>query len=93
MGQPQAKEEIRPALLLIGQWLLLYDSFPAREFRLHRWADTREPIRIDGIEQPIAESSQVRLRSTHRFSKVEVIQADRRTLQEDLDRTLVGGRR
>jgi hypothetical protein len=81
------------ALLLIGQWFL-YDSFPAREFRLHRWADTREPIRIDGIEQPIdAESSQVRLRSTHRFSKVEVIQADRRTLQEDLDRALVGGRR
>lgn len=82
------------ALLLIGQWLLLYDSFPAREFRLHRWADTREPIRIDGIEQPIeAESSQVRLRSTHRFGKIEVIQADRRTLQEDLDRTSVGGRR
>ena len=82
------------ALLLIGQWLLPYDSFPAREFRLHRWADTREPIRIDGIEQPVeTESSQVRLRSTHRFGKIEVIQADRRTLQEDLDRTLAGRRR
>lgn len=78
------------ALLLIGQWLLPYHPFPAKKFCLHRWADTREPIRIDGIEQPIeAEPSQVRLRRTHRFGKIELIRADRQTLQEDLDRTLL----
>src|SRR5215467_3501280 len=80
----------RKALLLVGQWLLRYEPFPVRVFRLHRWADTKEPIRIDSVEQPItAEPSAIRLRRTHRFGKIEVFDASPETLQEDLDRALI----
>lgn len=84
----------RKALLLVGQWLLRYEPFPAGVFRLHRWADTKQPIRIDSVEQPMkAEASAIRLRRTHRFGKVEILDASPETLQEDLDRSLIGTRR
>jgi len=74
------------ALLLVGQWLLDYDSFPAESFRLHRWADTKKPIRIDVTGQPLtAAHSTARLKSIHRFGKIEVLVAKRETLQDDLD--------
>ena len=81
------------ALLLIGQWLLEYNSFPAESFRLYRWANTKKPIRIEVTGQPLeATPSTVRLRSSHRYRKIEVIKATPETLQDDLDRILVGGR-
>lgn len=76
------------ALLLVGQWLE-YDSFPAESFRLHRWADTREPIRIEVTGRPLkAAHSTVRLRPGHRFGKIEMLDATSETLQDDLDRVL-----
>lgn len=77
------------ALLLVGQWLLEYDSFPAESFRLHRWADTKKPIRIEVTGQTLhATSSTIRLRSNYRFGKAEVLDATPETLQDDLDRAL-----
>jgi len=79
----------RKALLLVGQWLLEQDSFPALSFRLHRWRETQECIRIEVAGPQIEpEHSTVRLRSSHRFGKVELIEAGPETLQEDLDRAL-----
>jgi len=80
------------ALLLVGPWLLKYDSFPAESFRLHRWADTKKPIRIDVIERPVnAAASKARLRPSHRYGKIEVLDAAPETLQDDLDRALERG--
>jgi len=77
------------ALLLVGQWLLKYDSFPAEPFRLHRWADTNKPVRIDVIGQPLkAAHFTVRLRPSHRFGIIDMLDATPETLQEDLDRVL-----
>jgi len=77
------------ALLLVGQWLLEYDSFPAESFRFHRWADTKEPIRIEVIGRPLdATPSTVGLRPNHRFGKMEAFDATPATLQDDLDRSL-----
>lgn len=77
------------ALLLVGQWLLEVDSFPADSFRLHRWADTKKPIRIEVTGQPLkAGHSTVRLRPRHRFGKMEMLDATPETLQDDLDRVL-----
>ena len=80
------------ALLLVGQWLLKYDTFPAESFRLHRWADSKKPIRIEVTGRPLdAKQSEVRLRPSHRFGKIEVFDATPETLQDDLDRVLVRG--
>jgi hypothetical protein len=77
------------ALLLVGQWLLNYDSFPAESFRIHRWTDSKECIRIEATGPHIeAEHSHVRLRPSHRFRELELIDANPETLQEDLDRAL-----
>ena len=76
------------ALLLVGQWLES-DSFPAESFRLHRWADTKKPIRIEVTGRPVqAVHSTVRLRPSHRFGKIEMFDATPETLQDDLDRVL-----
>lgn len=75
------------ALLLIGQWLLDYRSFPAASFRLHRWADTRKPIRIETTGRRIRpEQSTVQIRTTYRINDVEFFNATPETLQDDLDR-------
>jgi len=77
------------ALLLVGQWLLNYDSFPTESFRVHRWSDSKECIRIEATGPQIeAEHSNVRLRPSHRFGELELIDANPETLQEDLDRAL-----
>lgn len=79
----------RKALLLVGQWLLKYDSFPAESFRLHRWRVTKDCIRIEVTGSQIkAEHSTVRLRPSYRFRELELIDAVPETLQEDLDRAL-----
>ena len=75
------------ALLLIGQWLLQRRKFPTQSFRLHRWADTGEPIRImpsGGKIKP--EQSNVRVPSSPRVPDIAIITAAAETLQDDLDR-------
>jgi hypothetical protein len=75
------------ALLLVGQWLLRYRSFPSTSFRLYQWADTREPIRLEPTGRRIKpEHSTVQLRANYRLSDVEVFEATPETLQHDLDR-------
>ena len=80
------------ALLLVGQWLLPFRSFPSRSFHLYRWADTKKPIRIKSIGRRVKpEHSTVRLRASYRLTDVEVFEATPETLQNDLDRAF-GGR-
>jgi hypothetical protein len=75
------------ALLLVGQWLLRYRSFPSKSFRLYQWADTRKPIRLEPTGRRIKpEHSTVQLRANYRLSDVEVFEATPETLQHDLDR-------
>jgi hypothetical protein len=82
--------EERTALLLVGQWLLPYDSFPTLTFRVHRWSDTKEPIFIEANGPQIEpEPSGVQLRRNHSYGKIELIEAAPETLQNDLDRVLV----
>ena len=81
--------ETGKALLLVGQWLLKCDSFPAESFRLYRWSDTKKPIWIEVIAKPIcAEHTTVRLRPSHQFSKINLFDATPETLQADLDKAL-----
>lgn len=76
----------------VGQWLLKYDSFPAESLRLHRWADGKKPIPIEVVERPVnAAPSKVQLRPSHRYGKIEVLDATLETLQDDLDRALACG--
>jgi hypothetical protein len=75
------------ALLVVGQWLLAYRSFPCRSFRLYQWADTKKPIRIEPIGRRVEpEHSTVQLRASYRLIDVEVFEATPETLQDDLDR-------
>ena len=75
------------ALLLVGQWRLEHDLFPAQSFRLHRWRDNQETIRIEVTGPQIEpEHSTVRLRPSYRFRQLELIDGAPETLQEDLDR-------
>jgi len=77
------------ALLLVGQWLMDYDSFPCEPFRLHRWSDTKRPIRIEVTGRAIeAKKSNVQLRKSHKYGRAELLDAAPETLQEDLDRAL-----
>lgn len=77
------------ALLLVGQWLLEYESFPAESFRLHRWADTKAPIRMEIMGRPTdAEKCNVKLQPGHKYSKAQVVSATEATLQQDFDREL-----
>jgi hypothetical protein len=76
------------ALLVVGQWLHEYDSFPSKRFCLHLWSETKIPIRIDAIGlTAIPERSVVQLRTTYRTRKFELIDASPDTLQADLDST------
>jgi hypothetical protein len=75
------------ALLLTGQWLLGYRSFPSYSFRLYQWEDTKKPIRIEPTDRQVkAEHSTVQLRPSYRLADVEVFEATPETLQNDLDR-------
>ena len=75
------------ALLLVGQWLLRYRSFPSTSFRLYQWADTKKPIRIEPTGRRVKpEHSTVVLRASYRLTDVEVFEATPETLQNDLDR-------
>jgi hypothetical protein len=77
------------ALLLVGQWLLEHDSFPAKSFQVHCWTNTKDPIRIETNGQPIEpEQSTVTLRPSHHFGKIVLFDATPETLQSDLDRAL-----
>jgi hypothetical protein len=77
------------ALLLVGQWLMKWDPFPSEAFRLHRWSDDTEPIRIEVTGKPrTPEPSSVQLKPGYRFGKVELFEATPATLQSDLDRAL-----
>jgi uncharacterized membrane protein len=82
------------ALLLIGQWLNEYRSFPANSFLLHRWADTRQRIRIESKGRRVTpELSRVRLRPGYRNGDIELFTAAPDTLQEDLDSAFGGPHR
>lgn len=75
------------ALLLVGQWLLRYRSFPSTSFRLYQWADTKKPIRIEPTGRRVKpEHSTVQLRASYRLTDVEVFETTPETLQHDLDR-------
>jgi len=75
------------ALLLVGQWLLRFRSFPSTSFRLYQWADTKRPIRLKPTGRRVKpERSAVLLRPSYRLTDVEVFQATPETLQHDLDR-------
>ncbi|MGB7844276.1 MAG: hypothetical protein WBL63_01575 [Candidatus Acidiferrum sp.] len=79
------------ALLLVGQWLLEYASFPNKSFRLYRRSDTKKPIRIEVIGNRVEpEHSTVRLLPNYRVTKVQMFDATPETLQEDLGRALRG---
>jgi hypothetical protein len=58
------------ALLLVGQWLMDYKSFPCESFRFHRWSDTKKPIRIE-VTGPTIESerSYAQLRASHKYGR------------------------
>jgi|GEM_PF-4842141 len=76
-------------LLVVGQWLMEYESFPADSFYLYRWSDTKKHIRIEVTGQPIdAQRSHVQLRPSHRFMDIQLLDAQPETLQSDLDRAL-----
>lgn len=78
------------AVLLVGQWLLDYGAFPSSSFRLHYWAKSREPIRIELTGSHLtAEHSTVRLTPRHRIRKIQVFAATPETIQQDLDRALI----
>jgi hypothetical protein len=75
------------ALLMVGQWPLQYQSFPAASFRLYRWADTKQPIRIETTGRRLEpQHSAVRLPSGGRLSDIEIFDATPETLQSDLDK-------
>ena len=79
----------RKTLLLVGQWLLRYDSFPSKSFCLHLWSETRVPIRIDAIGPTVEpEHCDVQLRPTHRLRQLALFEASPETLQADLDNAL-----
>jgi hypothetical protein len=75
------------ALLLVGQWQLENDSFPALAFRLHRWRDTGAIIRIETAGPHVEpEHSTVRLKPEYQTGDIEQFSASPETLQDNLDR-------
>jgi hypothetical protein len=75
------------ALLLVGQWLLDYPDFPALSFRLHRWANSGDPIRIEvtgASVEPVP--SNVVLHPEYRVREIELFPARPDTLAQDLAR-------
>jgi hypothetical protein len=73
------------ALLLVGQWLAEYPSFPTAHFVVHRWRDTKERIRIDiHGDLVVPEASPTSLLPTYRFADIERFKATFDTLQQDM---------
>jgi hypothetical protein len=80
--------EDHKALLLIGQWMLDQPSFPSKAFRLRRWADSGQPIRIEARGPEIEpEQSPIRVPDASRVRDVYIIDAAPETLEQDLRRT------
>lgn len=74
------------AILVSGQWQLEYRPFPVSSFQIFRWADTKEPIRIESNGTYILpEESDVIMRPDYTAGKVELFTAYPDTLQENLD--------
>lgn len=74
------------ALLMVGQWLAEFEPFPVCKFRICRWRDTRDPIRIESVGALIApEESSATLLPNYSFGKVELFKARPNTLQHDLE--------
>jgi hypothetical protein len=74
------------AVLLVGQWLLERRKFPTLAFRLSRWVEDGQPIRIEAIGKKVKpEPSTVSLRGGYSNRDVEVFTARPDTLQQDLD--------
>ncbi len=74
------------ALLINGQWQLEFRPFPVAKFKLHRWADTKQPIRIESLgELVFPEESGVEVRPDYVVGDVELFKADPDTLQQDMD--------
>jgi hypothetical protein len=74
------------ALLLVGQWLLERRKFPTLAFRLNRWSDNGEPIRLEPIGKKVKpEQSRVALRGTYKNRDIELFRAAPETLQQDMD--------
>jgi len=75
------------ALLLIGQWLLEQPSFPSTAFRLRRWVDTGQPIRIEARGPAIeVDQSPIQVPDAARVRDVWLIDAAPDTLEQDLQR-------
>ena len=75
------------ALLLIGQWLLEQPSFPSKAFRLRRWVDTGQPIRIEARGPAIeVDQSPIQVPDAARVRDVWLIDAAPDTLEQDLQR-------
>jgi hypothetical protein len=74
------------AVLVVGQWLLEVPGFPSLSFRLHRWADSGEPIRIDAIGPAVEpEHSNVILKPAFKYRDVELFHARAASLAQDLE--------
>jgi nucleoid DNA-binding protein len=74
------------AVLLNGQWQLEYKPFPVADFKVHRWADTKEPIRIESSSKLVfPEESNVEIRRGYVMGDVELFRARPDTLQHDMD--------
>ncbi len=74
------------ALLVVGQWTLEFAPFPVADFKIHRWADTKEPIRIESSGTSVLpHTSSAVIHSNHRIGKVESFTASADSLQMDLD--------
>lgn len=82
------------AVLLVGQWLLKYRKFPSLSFRLARWSDSGEPIRIEVIGKKVKpEHSAIGLKDNYSHNDIEVFNASPDTLQQDLQNAFGTGKR
>lgn len=74
------------AILVNGQWQLEYKPFPAASFRISRWADSKDPIRIEiSGEYIFPEESDVTVRPNYTVGDIELFTAYPDTLQQDMD--------
>ena len=74
------------AILVVGQWLLECEPFPAASFQIHRWSDTGKPIRISATGPAIeCLPSPAKLKRNHHFRQVEIFPGTPETLQQDMD--------
>jgi hypothetical protein len=73
-------------LLVVGQWLMEFPTFPTLSFRLSRWMDDGKPIRIETTGPEVTpEPSTVALQGHYSNGDIEVFRARPETLQQDLE--------